>query len=49
MPLLDPDLLGPDLDLALLDFDELDVVEAEELDSYRALSTGLPARPGTRR
>lgn len=42
-----PDLDGWDPDA--LDFDTQDLIEAQELVDFRVLSTGLPARPGTRR
>lgn len=33
----------------MLDYDEQDAIDAEEAQSYRALATDLPERPGTRR
>ena len=36
-------------DLDALDFEDQDRIEAQEAEDYRALTTGLPARPGTRR
>jgi hypothetical protein len=45
----DPDLPGDDLDYDWLDFDDRDVIDEAVSVDFRALSTGLPARPGTRR
>lgn len=45
----DPDLIGSDLDLDLLDFDTRDAVEARRMDRFSASLTGHAERPGTRR
>lgn len=45
----DPDLLGPDLDFDVADYDLLDARDAAHAEDLRVLTTGLPARPGTRR
>lgn len=45
----DPDLDGDDLDVSLLDYDDLDAIEQTRADRLRERTTGLPARPGTRR
>ncbi len=47
----DPDIPGADYDLDydLLTFEERDEIDSTQAVELRALLTGLPARPGTRR
>jgi hypothetical protein len=41
--------LDAELTYDLLTFEERDALDAEREDLIRAISTGFPARPGTRR
>lgn len=45
----DPDYPEAELDYDLLDFEARDVIDARAEQDFRTLTTGLPARPGTRR
>jgi hypothetical protein len=47
--MFDLDLLSPEVDLDLADFDTLDALDSADAQDFRSLSTGLPARPGTLR
>lgn len=40
---------GSNNDAEVLDFDLIDVIDAENTDAVRALVFDLPARPGTKR
>lgn len=45
----DPDFPHGEADYDALDFEDRDVVDARQEQDFRVLTTGLPARPGTRR